>query len=142
VGELLKLFPYWSLEVIMLKSPYKDPTITERRVAALHKAGVPWRWPTDKREALGPRGVGAGISLALYGRRHAQARRSFAQAMALDPQYARPMPSWVGTYLHEWIFQWSEDPLSLERAFDLAQEAIALDASLPLVHRVLGHVYL
>ena len=41
----------------------------------------------------------------------------------------------------EWIWQWSQDPQTLERAFALTQKAIALDDSLPLAHSVLGWVY-
>jgi adenylate cyclase len=44
--------------------------------------------------------------------------------------------------LQEWAWQWSQDPQVLERAVALSQRAIALDASLPWVHRVLSAVYL
>jgi adenylate cyclase len=47
-----------------------------------------------------------------------------------------------GTYVRAWIFQWSDDPQSLERALDLTQQAIALDPSLRWFHGGLGSVYL
>jgi len=37
---------------------------------------------------------------------------------------------------------WSPDPQTLERAFELAQRAVALDDSLPIAHVVLGDIYL
>ena len=42
----------------------------------------------------------------------------------------------------EWDLQWSQDPQALERAYELAQKAIALDNSLPLGHMMLGIIYL
>ena len=44
--------------------------------------------------------------------------------------------------LSEWVYQWNQDPQTLERAFALAQQAVALDDSLPRAHWLLGIVYL
>jgi tetratricopeptide (TPR) repeat protein len=41
----------------------------------------------------------------------------------------------------DWVWQWNQDPQSLERAFALTQKAIALDDSLSTAHSVLGFVY-
>ncbi|HEV8718021.1 MAG TPA: adenylate/guanylate cyclase domain-containing protein [Candidatus Binatia bacterium] len=46
------------------------------------------------------------------------------------------------TYFLDWFMQWSPDLQNLEKAFTLAQKAIALDDSLFLAHRLLGEVYL
>jgi tetratricopeptide (TPR) repeat protein len=46
------------------------------------------------------------------------------------------------SYLLDWIFQWSYDPRTLDRAFQLEQQAIALDDSLAIAHRVLAQTYL
>ncbi len=73
---------------------------------------------------------------------HAQARQLYERALALDPQYAAAHASLAVTYLVEWIWQWSQDPQTLDRALVLAQRALALDNSLPVAHRVLGAVYL
>jgi adenylate cyclase len=71
----------------------------------------------------------------------AQARQLFEKALALDPQYAEAY-TWLGlTYWLEWRFRWSADPQNLERAFELAQQALALDDSLPIAHTLLGQVY-
>ena len=66
---------------------------------------------------------------------NAQARQLFEKALALDPQYAGAY-AWLGwTYWIEWVFHWSADPQNLERALELAQQAVALDDSLPDAHR-------
>jgi adenylate cyclase len=73
---------------------------------------------------------------------NAQARQMFERAITLDPKYASAH-SWLGwTHWIEWSFGWGQDLQSLERAFELAQRAIALDDSLPEAHRLLGSVYL
>ncbi len=70
-----------------------------------------------------------------------QARQMFEKAIALDPQYAEAYV-WLGwTYYLEWMFRWRMAPQSLERALALAQQALALDDSLPQAHTLLGNVY-
>jgi adenylate cyclase len=73
---------------------------------------------------------------------NAQARQLFGQAIELDPQYAETHALLGRTYLVEWIFQWSQDPQTLERAFALEQKAITLQDSLPMAHGALSYVYL
>ncbi len=69
-----------------------------------------------------------------------QARQMFEKAVALDPQYAEAY-AWLGwTYWREWGFRWSTDPQTLEHAFALAQQAVALDDSLPRAHSLLSFV--
>ncbi len=71
---------------------------------------------------------------------NAQARQMFEQALALDPQYAEAYAFLGLTYEREWGFQWSQDPQILERELVLAQQAVALDDSLPMAHNTLGRV--
>ena len=66
----------------------------------------------------------------------------FEKALELDPQYAEAYAFLGSTYDREWGFQWSQDPQTLERALVLAQQAVALDDSLPLAHWALGRVFL
>jgi adenylate cyclase len=73
---------------------------------------------------------------------HAQAQQMYERAIELDPEFAYAYAGLGSTYLIEWNFFWSQDPNSLEQAFELAQKAIALDDSLPGGHQVLGNVYL
>src|SRR5262245_61645163 len=66
----------------------------------------------------------------------------FEKALELDPQYAEAYAFLVWTYGREWGLQWSQDPQALERALVQAQQAVALDDSLPLAHRALSQVSL
>ncbi len=72
---------------------------------------------------------------------HAQARQMFEKAIALDPQYAEAYAWLSWTYWIEWVFRWSADPQTLERMFEMAQKAAALDDSLPVAHSLLSLVY-
>jgi adenylate cyclase len=70
-----------------------------------------------------------------------QARQMLEKAIALDPQYAEAY-AWLGwTYYREWNWFWSRDPQTLERAWTLAQQALALDDFLPFAHSLLGNIY-
>ncbi len=73
---------------------------------------------------------------------NARARQMFEKAIELDSQYAAAYAELSQTYLADWFYQWNKDRgQSLERAFELAQQAVALDEALPEPHRVLGIVY-
>ncbi|MBI3796262.1 MAG: tetratricopeptide repeat protein [Deltaproteobacteria bacterium] len=72
---------------------------------------------------------------------NAQARQMFEKAVALDPQYADAYVSLGITYLLEWLWRWSADPQTLERALALGQQALALDDALPGAHSLLSQVY-
>jgi len=72
-----------------------------------------------------------------------EAQRLFEQAIKLDPQYAEAYASLGAMYQMAGFFQWSRDPhRDLEQAFTLAQQAIALDDSLPVAHQLLSLVYI
>jgi TolB-like protein/Tfp pilus assembly protein PilF len=73
---------------------------------------------------------------------NAQARQLCEQAIALDPQYAEAYAGLGQTYWLEAAWHWSADPgQALERALAQAQQAIALDDSLPQAHALLSWVY-
>jgi tetratricopeptide (TPR) repeat protein len=71
-----------------------------------------------------------------------QARRMFEKALELDPEYALAYASEGWTFFMEWSFGWSQTPESLERAFELAQKAVALNDAEPESYCLLGNVYL
>ncbi len=57
-----------------------------------------------------------------------EARRHFERALELDPNYAAAYAGLSISYLHEYEANWSKAPEeALERAFTLAQKAVALD---------------
>src|SRR5581483_10849099 len=71
----------------------------------------------------------------------AQAQQLYEKAIELDPQYAEAYARLGYTYWIEWSLRWSADPQTLERIFEMAQKAIALDASLPMAHSILSIAY-
>ena len=71
-----------------------------------------------------------------------QARQLFEKAIALDPQYAEAYARLSLILSWQWVYQWSQDPQTLEHAFGMAQQAVALDDSLPIAHEMLAYVYL
>jgi adenylate cyclase len=71
-----------------------------------------------------------------------QARNMFKKSIELDPQYALAHALLGFTYMMEWNFGWSRDLKTLERSFELAQKAIALDDTGPEGHALLSQFYL
>ncbi|MFC1863645.1 tetratricopeptide repeat protein, partial [Thermodesulfobacteriota bacterium] len=71
-----------------------------------------------------------------------QARKMFEKAIDLDTKYALAYSLTGGTYMLEWSFGWSQDPRSVEHAFELTQRALNLDDSLHIAHQIMGDVYL
>jgi adenylate cyclase len=71
-----------------------------------------------------------------------QAREMLERSIDLEPHYALAHSRLGESYLNEWIFGWSQDPQTVERAYDLAKGAIALEESLSEAHSLLGNVYL
>jgi adenylate cyclase len=67
------------------------------------------------------------------------ARDLYEQAIELDPNYAAAYAGLAETFLHDW-FNGTSD--ALDRAFELALKAKALNPSLPLVYEALGNVQL
>ncbi len=72
---------------------------------------------------------------------NAQAREMFERAIELDPSFAGAYAILSYSHFRDWINQWSEGPQALERAFEAAKKAVALDDSLPLAHTYLGWAY-
>jgi TolB-like protein/Flp pilus assembly protein TadD len=109
----------------------------------LQEQGILVRKTTDNLEAYDfyLRGMGS-ISRAQRDTNkeaNTQARQMYEQAIKLDPTYAEAYAGLGVTYFADWFYQWNTDPAqSLERADELARQAIALDDSLPGPHSVLG----
>ena len=72
---------------------------------------------------------------------NARARQMFEKAIALDPKYAQAYAR-LGTNYHLGeVLLLSSDPNGLQRAFQLEQQAIALDDSIPYEHSTLALMY-
>jgi tetratricopeptide (TPR) repeat protein len=70
-----------------------------------------------------------------------QALHLFEQAIALDPQYAEAYARLSRTLSWEAMRPWGQYPQTLERALVMAQQAVALDDSLPGAHEALAFAY-
>ncbi len=73
---------------------------------------------------------------------NAQARRLLERATELDPKFAGAYAELSLIRFVEWWVHRPDEPQVLERAFELAQKAVVLDASLPLAHANLGWLYM
>jgi tetratricopeptide (TPR) repeat protein len=82
-----------------------------------------------------------GIAYLMAGRVQ-EAIATHKQALRYDPNYHPAYMNLAFSYVFEWIWQLSQDPQTLERAFEAAQKVVALNDSLPWGHTALGEVYL
>jgi adenylate cyclase len=108
----------------------------------LEKQGIPVRKQTDNLEAYDDflRGTEYYWSFTKDG--NAKARQMFEKAIELDPKYADAYAWLAYNYFIGWVFLWSPDPNTLDRASQLAQQSIALDDSRAFAHSMLGNIYL
>lgn len=70
-----------------------------------------------------------------------QAQQLYERALELDPQYAAAYAGLAHALGLAVEWGWNRDPQTLERAVELAQKALTLDAALPTAHHVLGASY-
>ena len=67
------------------------------------------------------------------------ARENYLKAIELDPKFARAYANVALTYAYEAFNGWSKEPvLSLQKANEYANKAIAIDDKLPQVHWAMG----
>ena len=74
---------------------------------------------------------------------------NYEEAIAAQKQALLRNPNWLGShillflsYRQQWSSQLSQDPQALDRAFEVAQQMVALQAASPWTHRVLSEAYL
>jgi adenylate cyclase len=96
---------------------------------------------TDNLEAYDDVLRGAEYRLSFTKDGNAKARQMFEKAFQLDPKYERAYELLGQNYFTGWILLLSPDPNGLERAFQLEQQAIALDDSLSGPHGILAAIY-
>jgi len=74
---------------------------------------------------------------------NARAREMFKRAIALAPDYGEAFAGLGWTHVHDFNFDWSEDPAtSLRLAVENSERAVALDPTSAKAHMILGDAYL
>lgn len=69
---------------------------------------------------------------------NSQAISLFQKAIEIDSDYTEAY-SWLGlSLLHSWTQGWNKEPHVLDKSFQLANQALALNDSLYEAHRILG----
>ena len=130
-------------EIFALQDEIRQKIVTALRVKLTPEEQERFkRAPTDNLEAYDYYLRGASYFLRLTKEANTQARQMLEKAIELDPKYAAVYALLGWTYFTDWLFQWSQDPQTLERAFEATQKAASLDDSLPFAHATLGHIYL
>lgn len=72
-----------------------------------------------------------------------QAREVFRKSIELDPTYGRAYGAIAYTLAFDFLRGWSDTPIeTLERALALAEQAVALNDSVPQTYWALGYVFL
>jgi TolB-like protein/class 3 adenylate cyclase/tetratricopeptide (TPR) repeat protein len=72
----------------------------------------------------------------------AEARRLYERAIELDPNYAQAHARLAYVLTLEWFWEMNRSNALLDRAFELAKKAVALDQNDRMCHDILGWVYL
>jgi adenylate cyclase len=98
---------------------------------------------TDNLKAFEKNYQGLGVMRRSTKQDNDTARQFFEEAIALDPKFVSPYLNLGWTYFWDARFGWSESPAkSLQKAFELAQKALAMEESIDMGHSLLGSVYL
>ena len=108
---------------------------------SLQEQGFLVRKTTANLEAYDAFLRGVGYAVCLAKETNPQARQMYEHAIALDPQYAEAYAGLGWTYYWEWIYQWNPDPQNVERAEELARQALALNDRLSLAHGLLSRIH-
>jgi adenylate cyclase len=97
---------------------------------------------TDNLQAYDDVLRGAEYAFRFTGDANAKARQMFEKAIALDTKYALAYYALGVNYRLGWNFLLSPDRGGLDKAFQLEQQAIALDDSLAFAHSELSGIYM
>jgi TolB-like protein/class 3 adenylate cyclase/Tfp pilus assembly protein PilF len=124
----------------------KIVTTLKLQLTVMEQGFVNIRKRTDSLEAydIFLRGLEAFFRAYYEARKDAneQARQMFERAIELDSRYAQAY-SFLGlTYFNEWFYRWNFTSQSLERAGEIARQAVMFDESFPSAHTLLGVIYM
>jgi len=101
------------------------------------------KWETDNLKAFEKNYQGLGFLRRGTKQDNDTARQLFDEAIAIDPKYIFPVTLLGYTHFYDARYGWSESPAkSVQKAFELAQKAIAMDDSFDGPHTLMATVYL
>jgi adenylate cyclase len=102
-----------------------------------------WAKGTRNFEAFMKQTIGREYFLRFTIEDNFRSRQLREEAIALDPEYARAIIGLAWTHMGDlWVGSSKSPGESLEQAEELAQKALALDASLPDVYQLFAWIYL
>ena len=97
------------------------------------------RIPTENLTAYESLVRGSELQGKLTKEANAQARELFEGAIKLDPVYAHAIAALGSSYWLDYVMAWNSDPRILDQAYELAQEASALDRA--SAHYLLARIH-
>jgi adenylate cyclase len=101
------------------------------------------KWATGNLKSFEKNFQGADFMRRMTKQDNDTARQLFEEAVALDPKFVWPYVNLGWTHFWDAIFGWSESRAkSLQRAFQLAQKAVAMEETIDLGHSLLASIYL
>jgi adenylate cyclase len=121
------------------KKPAQDYDLLVKEAASLKQSMNSWRG-TNSIEAYDSYIRGNALYTTITKEGNVLARRMFQRAIDIDPKFAEAYSAIALTYVDDYRNKWVEDPLAaVDRAFDFANKAIAIDKNAAVAYLVLAY---
>jgi TolB-like protein/DNA-binding winged helix-turn-helix (wHTH) protein len=119
--------------------PAQDYALLEKEAASLKRSMNSWRG-TNSVEAYDSYIRGNALYTTITKEGNVLARRMFQRAIDIDPKFSEAYSAIALTYVDDYRNKWVEDPLAaVDRAFDFANRAIAIDKNAAVAYMVLAY---
>jgi TolB-like protein/DNA-binding winged helix-turn-helix (wHTH) protein len=119
--------------------PAQDYALLVKEAANLKQAMGSWRG-TNSVEAYDSYIRGNALYTTITKEGNDLARRMFQRAIDIDPKFSEAYSAIALTYVDDYRNKWVEDPLAaVDRAFDFANRAIAVDKNAAVAYMVLAY---
>ena len=119
--------------------PARDYALLEKEAANLKQAMGGWRG-TNNVEAYDSYIRGNALYTTITKEGNDLARRMFQRAIDIDPKFSEAYSAIALTYVDDYRNKWVADPLAaVDRAFDFANRAIAIDKNAAVAYLVLAY---
>jgi TolB-like protein/DNA-binding winged helix-turn-helix (wHTH) protein/Tfp pilus assembly protein PilF len=119
--------------------PTQDYALLVKEAANLKQSMDSWRG-TNSVEAYDSYIRGNDLYTTITKEGNVLARRMFQRAIDIDPKFSEAYSAIALTYVDDYRNKWVEDPLAaVDRAFDFANKAIAIDKNAAVAYMVLAY---